>query len=50
MTPREQEQLLDRNTVVWCRALELCPRRAILHYEEVALFSAEHGFLQAMER
>uniref|UniRef100_A0A183CH44 Exocyst complex component Sec8 n=1 Tax=Globodera pallida TaxID=36090 RepID=A0A183CH44_GLOPA len=50
MAEREQELLIDRDPVVQCRALELSPRRAILHYDEVALACAAAGYLAALER
>ena len=53
MSEGEHEKLEDmesREPVVWCRALELSPRRAILHYDEIALSCAEGGYLPALER
>ncbi|KAL3111841.1 hypothetical protein niasHT_011128 [Heterodera trifolii] len=47
---REQDLLVERDSVVQCRALELSPRRAILHYDEVALACAAGGYLAALER
>jgi len=46
----EQENLLDHDPVVWCRALELSPRPAILHYDDIALSCAKSGLLRALER
>lgn len=53
MTETDQEKLENMDTreaVVWCRALELSPRRAILHYDDIALNCAECGYLPALER
>jgi hypothetical protein len=53
MSESDQDKLEDmdaREPVVWCRALELSPRRAILHYDEIALSCAASGYLPALER
>lgn len=50
LTEGEQTLLLERHPVVWCRALELSQRPAILHYDDIALSCAEYGLLNALER
>ena len=44
------EDMTNREPVVWSRALELSPRRVILHYDDIAYSCAESGYLQAFER
>ncbi|KAF7632081.1 hypothetical protein Mgra_00008528 [Meloidogyne graminicola] len=52
MTDFEHNIIEDMNCepVVWSRALELSPRRVILHYDDIAYSCAESGYLLAFER
>ncbi|CAK5125719.1 unnamed protein product [Meloidogyne enterolobii] len=44
------EDMAHREPVVWSRALELSPRRVILHYDDIAYSCAESGYVKAFER
>ncbi|CAK5126378.1 unnamed protein product [Meloidogyne enterolobii] len=44
------EDMMHREPVVWSRALELSPRRVILHYDDIAYSCAESGYVKAFER
>jgi len=46
----EQKELLVRDSVVWCRALELSSKPAILYYDDIALSCAAQGLNKALER